>query len=169
MGGGLATLLVLTLHGALFVTLKTNGELRDRASRLIRVLGLAALAVGGIFLLATQLTVGKPVTWITAAVAAAGLAGAVVATLRGRDGWAFTANAAAIVAVTVTLFVSLWLNVMPALEPASSLTVDNAASTPYTLTVMTWVAAIFTPVVLVYQGWTSWVFRRRLTRPAAGR
>ncbi len=167
--GGVATLLLFTLHGALFVTLKTDGELRQRARRLVRVVGTSALAVGGVFLLATQLMVGKPATWLTVAAAAAGVGGALVATLRGCDGWAFTANAAAILAVTVTLFACLWPNVMPALDPANSLTVDNASSTPYTLTVMTWVAAVFTPVVLAYQGWTYWVFRRRLTRPVADR
>ncbi|MFF5205719.1 cytochrome d ubiquinol oxidase subunit II [Streptosporangium sp. NPDC000396] len=163
--GGLAALTLFTLHGALFVQLKTEGELRERAARLVRTLGPAALVVGGFFLVTTQLMVGKPVTWAAVAVAAAAIAGALVATLRGRDGWAFAANTVAIVAVTVTLFAGLWPNVMPALDPANSLTVDNAASTPYTLTVMTWVAALFTPVVLAYQGWTYWVFRRRLVRP----
>jgi cytochrome d ubiquinol oxidase subunit II len=163
--GGAATLLLFTLHGLVFASLKTDGELRERAARLTRLAAPATLVVGGGFLLATQLTVGKPVTWATAALAAAGIGGALVATLRGRDGWAFGANALAIVAVTATLFTALWPNVLPALDPANSLTVQNAASTPYTLTVMTWVAVIFTPIVLAYQGWTYWVFRSRLTRP----
>ncbi|MEV4187968.1 cytochrome d ubiquinol oxidase subunit II [Streptosporangium canum] len=162
--GGLATLTLFTLHGAVFIRLKTDGELRERAGRLVRVTGLAALVIGGAFLVTTQLMVGKPATWGTVAVAAVAIAGALVATLRGRDGWSFAANTVAIVAVTVTLFASLWPNVMPALDPANSLTVDNAASTSYTLTVMTWVAVIFMPLVLAYQGWTYWVFRRRLTR-----
>ncbi|MCT9935225.1 cytochrome d ubiquinol oxidase subunit II [Planotetraspora sp. A-T 1434] len=160
--GGVATLALFTLHGAVFLTLKTTGDLRDRAKRLTRVIGPAALAAGGLFLVVTQLLVGKPVTWLSVAVAAAGIAGAVVATYRGRDGWAFAANAVAIVAVTVTLFGNLWPNVMPAIDPANSLTVHNASSTPYTLGVMTWVAAIFTPLVLAYQGWTYWIFRQRL-------
>ncbi|MFD8526366.1 cytochrome d ubiquinol oxidase subunit II [Streptosporangium canum] len=166
--GGLATLTLFTLHGAVFIRLKTDGELRERAGRLVRVTGLAALVIGGAFLVTTQLTVGKPATWGTVAVAAVAIAGALVATLRGRDGWSFAANTVAIVAVTVTLFASLWPNVMPALDPANSLTVDNAASTSYTLTVMTWVAVIFMPLVLAYQGWTYWVFRRRLTRAPGG-
>ena len=161
--GGLATLALFTLHGAVFTALKTTGELRDRARTAARWTGLAALVLGGTFLLITQLMTGTAGTWVSVAVAAAGIAGALVATLRGRDGWAFAANAAAIVAVTVTLFGGLWPDVMPALDPANSLTVRNAASTPYTLGVMTWVAAIFTPVVLAYQAWTYWVFRRRLT------
>ncbi|OUC97173.1 cytochrome d ubiquinol oxidase subunit II [Streptosporangium minutum] len=166
--GGLATLTLFTLHGAVFIRLKTDGELRERAGRLVRVIGLAALVIGGAFLVTTQLMVGKPATWGSVAVAAVAIAGALVATLRGRDGWSFAANTVAIVAVTVTLFASLWPNVMPALDPANSLTVDNASSTSYTLTVMTWVAVIFMPLVLAYQGWTYWVFRRRLTRVPGG-
>ncbi|MEU0520556.1 cytochrome d ubiquinol oxidase subunit II [Streptosporangium sp. NPDC006007] len=162
--GGLATLTLFTLHGALFLTLRTEGDLRARAATLSKLLALAALAVGGAFLVITQLTVGRPATWVVAGIAAAGIGASLPATLRGRDGWAFTASAVAIVAVTVTLFGNLWPNVMPALDPANSLTVDNASSTPYTLAVMTWVAVVFTPLVLAYQGWTYWIFRRRLTR-----
>ncbi len=161
--GGAATLALFTLHGAVFLALRTEGELREAAARLARRLGLLALVIGGAFLLVTQLDSGKPATWVTAAVAAVGVAGALAATIRGRDGWAFTANAVAIVAVTATLFGNLWPDVMPALDAVHSLTVDNASSTPYTLTVMTWVAGMFTPVVLAYQAWTYWVFRKRLT------
>ncbi|GAA0995562.1 cytochrome d ubiquinol oxidase subunit II [Acrocarpospora macrocephala] len=161
--GGAATLTLFTFHGAVFLALRTQGELRATAIRLGRQIGLLALLIGGAFLLLTQLDKGKPLTWPIAAIAAAGIAGALIALGRDRDGWAFAANALAIVAITATLFANLWPNVMPALDPANSLTVDNASSTPYTLTVMTWVAAIFTPVVLLYQGWTYWVFRKRLT------
>ncbi|MEV5408764.1 cytochrome d ubiquinol oxidase subunit II [Thermopolyspora sp. NPDC052614] len=162
--GGVVTLALFTLHGAVFLALKTTGDLRERAVRVTRAVGPAVLVVGGAFLVVTQLMTGAPATWAGVALAAAGLAGALVAALRGRDGWAFALNGAAIVVIVFTLFGSLFPDVMPALDPANSLTVDNAASTPYTLTVMTWVAAIFTPVVLAYQGWTYWVFRRRLTR-----
>ncbi|WP_214107454.1 cytochrome d ubiquinol oxidase subunit II [Acrocarpospora catenulata] len=161
--GGAATLTLFTFHGAVFLALRTQGELRATATRLGRQAGLLTLLVGGVFLVLTQLDSGRPATWVTAGVAAAGILAALVATARGRDGWAFTANAVAIVAITATLFGNLWPDVMPALDPANSLNVTNAASTPYTLTVMTWVAAIFTPVVLLYQGWTYWVFRKRLT------
>ncbi|WP_440103061.1 cytochrome d ubiquinol oxidase subunit II [Streptosporangium sp. H16] len=163
--GGAATLVLFTLHGAVFLALKTTGQVRERAGRAVRLLAPVALVVGGAFLLVTQLIAGKPITWLTVALAAGALAAALAATLRGREGWAFAANAVAIVAVTATLFTCLWPNVMPAVDPAHSLTVHNAASTPYTLTVMTWVAAIFTPVVLAYQAWTYWVFRKRLTQP----
>ena len=70
-----------------------------------------------------------------------------------------------------TLFGDLWPNVLPSSTSAAySLTVSNASSAHYTLVVMSWVAVIFTPIVLGYQGWTYWVFRKRLTarHPATG-
>ncbi|MEU8251323.1 cytochrome d ubiquinol oxidase subunit II [Nonomuraea sp. NPDC048916] len=158
--GGAATLLLFTQHGAVFLALRTTGELRKRAVRAARVLAPATVLVVMAFLVAIR---SGTVSWAAVGLAFAGIVGTLVATVIGRDGWAFTASAVAIAAVTATLFTSLWPNVMPALDPANSLTVTNAASSPYTLTVMTWVAVIFTPLVLAYQGWTYWVFRRRLT------
>ena len=91
------------------------------------------------------------------------LIAALALTRIGRDGWAFAATGVTVVAATVTLFLTLYPNVLPStLDPMNSLTVTNAASSPYTLKVMTWVALAFTPVVLVYQGWTYWVFRKRI-------
>jgi cytochrome d ubiquinol oxidase subunit II len=81
-----------------------------------------------------------------------------------REGWAFAGTAVTLVLAVATLFGDLWPNVLPSsTNPAYSLTVDNASSAHYTLVVMSWVALIFTPVVLAYQGWTYWVFRKRLT------
>ncbi|WP_067474145.1 cytochrome d ubiquinol oxidase subunit II [Actinomadura hibisca] len=165
--GGLTTLAVFTLHGAVFLALKTDGEVRYRARALIERMWLPTAAVAVAFLVATQLQHGRALTWVTAAVAAAALVGGVAAALRGREGIAFTGTAVAIVATVATLFGDLWPNVMPSSTSAAfSLTVHNAASTPYTLTVMTWVAVVFTPLVLLYQGWTYWVFRQRITRTA---
>ncbi|MEV0629247.1 cytochrome d ubiquinol oxidase subunit II [Nonomuraea wenchangensis] len=158
--GGLAMLLLCTQHGAVFLALRTTGELRKGAARIAAALAPATVVVVLVFLLMARAGV---LSWVAVAVAAVGLAVALIATLRGRDGWAFTGSAVAIAAFVATLFTSMWPNVLPALDPANSLTVTNAASSPYTLTVMTWVAAVFTPVVLGYQAWTYWVFRRRLT------
>ena len=80
----------------------------------------------------------------------------------GRDGWSFLANGVAIAAVVAGIFVGIHPDVLPALDPAHSLTTTIAASSPYTLTVMTWVAGFFTPVVIAYQAWSYWVFRRRI-------
>ena len=163
--GGVTTVLVFALHGAAFLALKTDGPVRERAATVAVTAGLGAIPAGAAFLVWT-LVDGAPV-WIVAPVlvAALGLAGGTLAAVRGRSGRSFTATTVAIVAVAVTLFGSLYPDVLPSTtDPAFSLTVVNAASTPYTLTIMTWVAAVVTPVVLAYQAWTFWVFRRRLTR-----
>lgn len=99
------------------------------------------------------------------AVAALTLIAAVALALRGREGWSFTATATTIALATVVLFGSLFPNVLPSTTDALySLTVENASSADYTLSVMTWVAVIFLPVVLLYQSWSYWVFRKRITR-----
>ncbi|GAA3337111.1 cytochrome d ubiquinol oxidase subunit II [Amorphoplanes nipponensis] len=161
--GGLTTLTLFTLHGAVFLALKTDGEVRERAGRLAATLGGPVIAIAGAFLLWTAIAHRDHGGWILSALAAAALAGAVLAAYARREGWAFLATGATIVLATFALFVTLFPDVMPATVAANSLTVDNASSTPYTLKVMTWVAVIFTPVVLAYQGWTYWVFRKRLT------
>jgi cytochrome bd ubiquinol oxidase subunit II len=166
--GGFTTLAVFVLHGAVFLTLKTDGPVRDRARRAAFV--SAALAVPGLaaFLAWTQHLHGKPETAITAAAAAVALAAGAALTVRRREGLAFTATAVAIVLAVATLFGALWPNVLPStIDPAMSLTVTGSASGHYTLTVVSWMAAIATPVVLLYQGWTYWIFSKRLTRADA--
>jgi cytochrome d ubiquinol oxidase subunit II len=162
--GGLTTLTLFTLHGAVFLALKTGGEMRERAGRLAATLAVPAVVVAGGFLLWTEIAHSDPAGWILSGVAALCLVGAVVATRLRREGWAFVASGATVVLATFALFVTLFPDVMPSsIDAANSLTTTNAASTPYTLGVMTRVAVIFTPIVLVYQGWTYWVFRKRLT------
>jgi len=156
------------LHGAVFLALKTTGEVRTRAIRVATVAGPGLLVAGGGFLAWAVLAYGPLWTLIPAGVAALGLAAGTLLAARGREGWAFLATACAIVAIVVTLFGTLFPDVLPATDPANSLTTTNAASTPYTLTIMTWVAVAVTPVVLAYQAWTFWVFRRRLTRDDVG-
>jgi cytochrome d ubiquinol oxidase subunit II len=163
--GGLVTLGLFTLHGAIFLGLRTDGELRERARRTAVRVALATVPLAAVFLAVTQYSHGKPATDVTAAVAAVALIGGAAAALRGREGWAFTGTALTLVLAVATLFGDLWPNVLPSSTSAAfSLTVANASSAHYTLVVMSWVALIFTPVVLAYQGWTYWVFRNRLTR-----
>jgi cytochrome bd ubiquinol oxidase subunit II len=162
--GGLTTLTLFVLHGAVFLALKTDGEMRHRAGRLATRLGVPAVVIAGGFLAWTAVAHvdGAGLTLFVAAALA--LVGSLVATRLGREGWAFLATGATLVLAVFGLFVTLFPDVMPSsLDPANSLTVANASSTPYTLRVMTWVALCFTPVVLIYQGWTYWVFRKRLT------
>jgi cytochrome d ubiquinol oxidase subunit II len=95
--------------------------------------------------------------------AALALVGGVVMATYGREGWAFAGTFATIALAVAGLFVALFPDVMPSsTSDAYSLTTTNASATDYTLTVMTWVAAIFVPVVLAYQAWTYWIFRRRI-------
>ncbi len=167
--GGLTTLTLFALHGAIFLSLKTDGDLRRRARSVAVKIACAAVPLAAAFLVATQLSHGRAATDITAAVAAVALLGAVLAIFRGREGWAFAGTAVTLALAVATLFGDLWPNVLPSSTSAAySLTVTNASSGHYTLMVMTWVALIFTPVVLAYQGWTYWVFSRRLTRADVG-
>jgi cytochrome d ubiquinol oxidase subunit II len=181
--GGLTTLALFTLHGAVFLALKTDGEIRHRARGLALRLSLPAVGLGAAFLLWTQLTHADAWGWALSAAAAVSLVAAVPAIRSRREGWAFVATAVTLVLAVAALFVTLFPDVMPTtLAGGAGLTVTNAASSPYTLKVMTWVAVGFTPIVLAYQAWTYWVFRRRLrvehipeagapapVRPAAGR
>jgi cytochrome bd ubiquinol oxidase subunit II len=164
--GGLTTLGLFLLHGAVFLALKTDGEVRTRARALAPRLALPVVVVAAAFLLWTQWEHGSLASGLLVLAAAAALIGAVPAAVAGREGVAFAATAAAIGLAVVALFTALWPDVLPStVDPArNSLTVHNASSTPYTLRVMTWVAAFATPVVLAYQAWTYWVFRARLTR-----
>lgn len=162
--GGLVTLSVFLTHGAVFLSMKTDGEMRERAATFAARSSVVSLGVAGVWAVWAQVAFsGSAWTWGAVAVAAVALAGVVAATRVRREGVAFTASAVAIVATVVLIFGSMFPDVMPAHDPANSLTIANASSTDYTLTVMTWVAAILTPLVLLYQGWTYWVFRKRLT------
>jgi cytochrome d ubiquinol oxidase subunit II len=103
-------------------------------------------------------------------VAVAALAAAIGANLAGREGWSFACSGVTIAAAVAMLFLALFPDVMPSsLDGDWSLTVGNASATPYTLRIMTWCAGIATPLVLLYQGWTYWVFRKRIgTQHIAG-
>lgn len=162
--GGIVTLALFTLHGAIFTSLKTDGELRHRARALAVRVGVVAIVGGAAFLIWTQAAHGKPWTDVTAVITALALVGAVLAAAKGREGWAFLGTAVTLALAVITLFGNLWPYVLPSSTNAMySLTVHNASSSPYTLGVMSWVAVICTPFVLVYQAWSYWVFRRRLT------
>jgi cytochrome d ubiquinol oxidase subunit II len=162
--GGLVTLTLFVTHGAVFLALKTTGDVRTRANALAARTGLVAGALAVGFLTWTILDIrGGTTATVLAVLAAAALVAGLVANRAGREGWAFLGTAAAIALAVATLFAALFPNVLPStIDSANSLTVDNASSTPYTLKIMTWVALAFTPIVLLYQSWTYWVFRRRI-------
>ncbi|CAL9496285.1 cytochrome d ubiquinol oxidase subunit II [Streptomyces sp. enrichment culture] len=161
--GGLLTLVLFTFHGAVFTALKTLGDIRTRARRLATGLGAATAVLALAFLLWTQAQRGGTASLVALLVAVVALLAAIGTNLAGREGWSFTFSGLTIVAAVAMLFLALFPDVMPStLRPDWSLTVTNAASTPYTLKIMTWWAAFATPIVLLYQGWTYWVFRKRI-------
>jgi cytochrome d ubiquinol oxidase subunit II len=161
--GGLTTLALFVTHGAAFLALKTTGDVRVRAGRLAGRVGLVAAVLAVAFLAWTQQKTGDPASATLSVLAAVALVGGLVANRRGHEGWAFAGTAVTITLAVVALFVALFPDVMPStINPAYSLTTTNASSTSYTLSIMTVVAVIFTPLVLLYQGWTYWVFRRRI-------
>ena len=161
---GATVVLLCLLHGASFLALKTAGEVRRRSLRAgRRIAPLAAAAVLG-FAVWTQVMAGNGVgpllveaVAVVAAVAAALLLG------RGPDGRAFAATSLAMAAVVVSIFVNLYPRVMVStLGSSTDLTISNTSSAPYSLKVMTVAAVALFPVVLAYQAWTYYVFRRRV-------
>ncbi|WP_396598865.1 cytochrome d ubiquinol oxidase subunit II [Frigoribacterium sp. R86507] len=165
--GGLTTLLLFFTHGVVFVTLKTEGEIRGRARRLATRAGVVTIVVAAAFLALTSLMHGTLVSVVLSAVAAVTLIASFVANLRGREGRSFGLMAVTIALAVSSLFAALFPGVMPASnDPANSLTIANASSSTYTLTIMSWVALVFVPLILGYQGFTYWIFRKRITRAA---
>ncbi|MFE9206713.1 cytochrome d ubiquinol oxidase subunit II [Micromonospora sp. NPDC007230] len=161
--GGVTTLGLFLTHGAVFLALKTTGDIRARAGGLAVKLGAGTAVVAVAFLVWTLSIRSSAAAVVLAADAALALLGGVAAARVRREGWAFTGTAVAIGLAVATLFAALFPNVLPStLDAAGTLTASNAASTPYTLKIMTWVAVVFTPIVLAYQGWTYWVFRKRI-------
>ena len=153
--GALAFAGYALVHGAVFTALKTEGEIRERARRVALMLAPVALLP----LIALLAVVGG--LWAGTVVLV--LAAAMWRLLAGRDGQSFALMGLAIAGSVAILFGTLYPNVLPStLNDAWSLTVANSASSPYTLQVITWVAGFGTPAVLVYQGWTYWVFRKRI-------
>ncbi|HEY0471495.1 MAG TPA: cytochrome d ubiquinol oxidase subunit II [Kribbella sp.] len=162
--GGLALAVLFVTHGAIFLALKTTGDLQERASRFASYCGLAAVVLAVAFLAGANGYRGNLWSALVAGLAVVGLVAGLVANRVGREGWAFVGTTLAIGLAVGSLFVALFPVVMPStLNPGWSLTTANASSSPYTLKVMTIIAGIFTPLVMLYQGWTYWVFRKRVT------
>lgn len=162
--GALAVVGFSLVHGAAFLALKTSGELRARARLLaIRLLPVALIPMVAL-LLVVQGREGSLWTLVPLVVAVGAAVVAWRKLVADRDGQAFAALGVTIAAAVVTLFGALYPDVLPStLDPANSLTVAGAASSHYTLQVITWVGAFGAPAVLVYQGWTYWVFRKRIS------
>jgi cytochrome bd ubiquinol oxidase subunit II len=166
---GLAVTALFALHGATYLGLRTVGELRERAVAAARRLSVPALVLVTAFAIWTVIVAhernrrGILPTAVPAALTIAAVALATSLTHARRGGWAFITTALAAVGIVATIFTGLYPRVLvshPAF--ANSLTTSNAAAGHYSLKVITIVALIFTPLVLLYQGWTYYVFRRRI-------
>jgi cytochrome d ubiquinol oxidase subunit II len=161
--GGLTTVALFLTHGAIFIALKTEGDIRHDARAMSLRTGAVAAVLAVVLLVSVNVSTGSMWSWIAAVVAAVALLAGLFAIWREREGWAFIGTFVAIGAAVAALFLALFPDVMPSTTNAAfSLTTTNASSTELTLTIMTWVAAIFTPIVLVYTSWTYWTFRRRI-------
>ncbi|MCY7395278.1 MAG: cytochrome d ubiquinol oxidase subunit II [Nocardioides sp.] len=162
--GGVMTLLLFLTHGAMFISLKTDGPVRYAARSLAVRIGVLAAAVTVVFLLWTQVETGSLGSAAAFVLAAVALLAGLLAAAAAHEGWGFTGTFVAIALGVGGLFLALFPDVMPtSLLGGTSLTTTNAAATSYTLGIMTVVAIVFTPLVLAYQSWTYWVFRKRIS------
>jgi cytochrome bd ubiquinol oxidase subunit II len=167
--GGLVTLSLFLAHGAIFLSLRTTGEMIQRARTVAQRASIVTVVLMAGFVLWTTLdqgTGGGKLSAQAIAVIAVALAAAVPFLIaRHRDGWSFALSAGAIALLFTSLFVWLYPNALPSSTAhAYDLTLPVASASHYSQTVMTVVAVIFVPLVLAYQGWTYWVFRHRLGR-----
>ena len=163
--GGLVTLTLFFTHGLIFITLKTEGDIKDRARELAKKAGYVTTVLAASFLVWTLVAHFSVIGFILTALAALSLIAAQAANFIKREGLSFTLMVFTIITAVGALFAALFPNVLPSSTNAAfSLTIQNASSSQYTLTVMTWVAVIMIPFVLAYQTWTYWVFRKRVSR-----
>ena len=166
--GGITMVSVFLLHGANFLTLKLDGELRERAREASKKLYLVA-AVGVVVLaittyiftdISTKIGINPGIMPIASVVV---LLAAIFFINRKMEGWAFISTGVHIILTQVAFFTLMVPRVMiSSTDPAYSLTIYNASSSQYTLTVMSIIALIFVPIVLAYQGWTYYMFRKRI-------
>ncbi|MCG7427961.1 cytochrome d ubiquinol oxidase subunit II [Helcobacillus sp. ACRRO] len=171
--GGLTFVLLFWLHGTLYLALRTTGDLREDANRLAGRIAIPTIVVAAVFVVWAQIAHSHTWwTWIPLVIAALALIAVVPLNRARREGAAFGATSLAIAMATIQLFGGLFPYVLPAVnDDALSLTVTNASSTEYTLTVMTIATVVLLPIVLAYQAWSYWVFRHRVTgedTPAPG-
>ncbi len=164
--GGLTFVLMCLLHGATFLAIKTTDEIRARAIRVARMVAPITAAAVTAYVIWTHVVSGKGFLLTNLELAAIlAVLSAVWLVRIDRDGWAFTATAVTMAAVVLNIFADLYPNVLVStMDSAYNLTIDNAASGPYALKVMTVVIVVLLPGILVYQGWSYHVFRKRVTR-----
>lgn len=162
--GGLVFVALSITHGAFFVALKTEGGIRAEARQVGTKAGLVTAVLAVLLLAWLGFTQGTLLSWSTTVIAAVALLAALWFNLQDKEGAAFTGTFLTWTFATITYFIMLFPNVMPSTtDPAGTLTIENAASSPLTLKIMTGAALVFTPIVLGYTAWTYWVFRKRIS------
>ena len=162
--GGVLFVAIFLTHGAIYISLKTSGPIREAARTFAGRVGIAAAVLMGAFMIWTAAAHGTGVvTWVTAIVATVAVLIALAANAKAREGWAFVSTVASVGTMMVTLLTSLFPYAIKALEPANHMLASDAASSHHTLVIMSIAALVAMPVVLLYQGWTFWVFRRRIS------
>jgi cytochrome d ubiquinol oxidase subunit II len=163
--GGLTLVALFLFHGSLFLALKTKGVVHDRAQAFAGKVGLVAIGLGAVFLVAQNLIHPTGVLgWLLLVLSAGGLVSAWWFNGKGRDGIAFVSTAATILFVAVGIFLTMWpgLGFAGVGGAESPINAMNASSSQLTLVLMTIAACVFVPIVLAYTAWTYSVFRRRL-------
>ena len=162
---GVTLVLLCLLHGATFLGLKTTEELRRRAGRAARLVApFAGAAVIGFIIWTHVQASGTFFLNLIELLAVLAVIAAVWLVYEGREGFAFAATTVTVAACIISIFVDLYPNVMVSTtSPAYNLTVDNTASGAYSLKAMTVIVIVLLPLVLGYQAWTYYVFRRRVS------
>ncbi|MBN1265379.1 MAG: cytochrome d ubiquinol oxidase subunit II [Anaerolineales bacterium] len=163
--GGVFSLLLFVLHGAMFLRLKVSGDLEQRAGAVVKRLWPFVLLAGGLLMTFSSNHTDLFDNAISTVLGAAGLLSLLICGIFSgkKPGWGFIFSGLTILLSTAALFTGLFPRVMvSSLDPAWSLTIYNTSSSPYTLRIMSIVAAVFVPLVLVYQGWAYYIFRKRL-------
>jgi len=168
---GLFFVLLFIEHGSLWLSIKTEGDIRTRAAQFTGTAWYLLAITAVLFLISTAFAtklynnyIGTPAWFIVPVIAVASLFGVKIFSLRKRFTAAFFSSCALIVTVTFTGIIGLYPNLIPSnIDPQYSLTIFNSSSSPYTLKIMTVVALLFVPVVIAYQIWMYRVFRHRVS------
>lgn len=173
--GGVMLVVLFLVHGSAFIALKTKGHIHDRAEAFGAKVGWAATALVGLFVVcqnvfypaSSEFGDFAAFAWAFGIVAVAAIGGATVMIGRGRDGWGFLLTGLSVVTLFVGVFIKMYGNLGFAQDtsvpPTQRLNILTAASTETTLTIMTWAAVLFVPVVVAYQSWSYWVFHKRIS------
>lgn len=166
--GGVVFVLLFLFHGALFLQLKVGAQaVAERVNRIAARAGVILIVAVVLWVIMAYLMTdifSRPLSLVLVALAAVALISSVLLQMKKKIGLAFIASALVIVFVTIAVFAGMFPRVMiSTLDPLWSLTIYNASSTPYTLKIMTIVALTLVPIVLLYQSWNYWIFRKRVT------